>query len=48
MTANYFNLEIGEWEPLIENLGFSVKINQSLSKKVVILEFNGPVDLNIT
>jgi hypothetical protein len=48
MTANYFNLEIGEWEPLIENLAFNVKINQTLSQKTVHLIFNGPVSLNIT
>ena len=48
MIGSYFNLELGEWEPMLENLAFSIINNQTLSQKTLVVNFDGPVILNIT
>ena len=48
MTGNYFNLELGEWEPMLENFKCDVIVNQTLSQKTVIVTFEGPVMINLT
>ena len=48
MIGSYFNLELGEWEPLLENLAFSIINNETLSQKTLVVNFDGPVILNIT
>lgn len=48
MTATYFNLELGEWEPLVENLAFNTMTNNTPSQETLIVNFDGPVNINIT
>ena len=48
MVANYFNLELGEWEPLIENLALNADVNQTLTTKIVTVNFVDSVVLNVT
>ena len=48
MTGNYFNLELGEWEPMLENFKCDVIVNQTLSQKAVFVTFEGPVMINLT
>ena len=48
MTGSYFNLELGEWEPLIEHLALSVIVNNTLTQNTMIVNFDGPVHLNVT
>ena len=48
MTGSYFNLELGDWEPMIENLAVRVEQNQTLSIKTVSVKFEGPVILTVT
>lgn len=48
LTGNYFNLELGDWEPMIENMAFNVVMNQTLTQKTVAVKFEGPVILTVT
>lgn len=48
MTSNYFNLELGEWEPMVENFACEVNVNQTLSQKTLFVTFKGPVIVNLT
>ena len=48
MTGNYFNLELGEWEPMLENFTCEVNVNQTLSQKTLVVNFDGPVIINMT
>lgn len=48
MTGNYFNLELGEWEPFIENLALDISKNQTLSQQTIFVNFVGPVIVNLT
>lgn len=35
LTANYFNLELGEWEPLLEQLSMKIGVNETISQKII-------------
>ena len=48
MTGSYFNLELGEWEPLIEHLAFKVFVNNTLTQNTMIVNFDEPVRFNFT
>lgn len=39
LTSAYFNLEVGEWEPLIEKLAVIVNINDTASILAKSIEF---------
>lgn len=39
MRAQYFNLELGEWEPMIENFYLNVDIIETLTLKAVNVNF---------
>ena len=48
MTGYYFNLELGEWEPMLENFTCDIIVNQTLSQKTFSVIFEGPVIINLT
>lgn len=48
MTGSYFNLELGEWEPLIEHLAFKVFVNNTLTQNTMIVNFDETVRFNFT
>lgn len=39
MRAQYFNLELGEWEPMIENFYLNVDIIETLTLKAINVNF---------
>ena len=48
MTANYFNLELGEWEPLLEQLAVTIQVHETISKKLIVANLNKAVYFNVT
>ena len=48
MTASYYNLELSEWEPLLESLSCTMAVTSSLSESSTAVNFDKPILLNIT
>ena len=48
LTANYFNLELGEWEPLLEQFSLKAEISETVSLKIISATFAKPVYFNLT
>lgn len=48
MLINYYNLELGEWEPLLERTQVSLQQRVSKTESVVSINFKEPICLNST
>jgi hypothetical protein len=48
LTAKYFNVEVGSWEPLLEQMTVHADIIQTISQKTMIINFPRPISVNIT
>lgn len=48
ITAAYYNLELSEWEPLLENMSCDLKIESNLKEIITSVQFNAPIMLNVT
>lgn len=48
MTAAYYNLELSEWEPLLEKLSCNIKIETTEQDSLTIVDFESPIFLNVT
>jgi hypothetical protein len=48
MTAIYYNLELSEWEPLLEGMSIFMNISASEIEQSTVINFNAPIYLNVT
>lgn len=50
MSANFFNVNIGVWEPFIEKFNVKLMVNQEILARKQNIQFmiNSPLNINVT
>ena len=48
LSSNFFNVNIGSWEPFVEKFNCEVMIEQSVEKQSMKIYFSNAVNFNFT
>lgn len=48
MTAAYYNLELSEWEPMLENFSCTMRTETTEQDSLTMVNFDSPIFLNVT